>query len=67
MQHFIEFFAILKIMHLLVTALNGFVQNASPIIVQHVVEFKDLNPLNCRLAITNVCLGTVYEVDGWCI
>ena len=56
-----------EIVHLLVTSLNGFVQNVSPFIVQHVVEFKGLNCLHYTLAITNVCLGTVYEVDDWCI
>ena len=34
-----------EIVHLLVTTLNGFVQNASPFIEQYVVEFKGLNPL----------------------
>ena len=56
-----------EIVHLLVTSLNGFVQNVSPFIVQHVVEFKGLTCLHYTLAITNVCLGTVYEVDDWCI
>ena len=56
-----------EIVPLLVTTLNGFVQNASSFIVQHVVEFKGLNYLNYSLALTNVCIGTVYEADGWCI
>ena len=56
-----------EMVHLFVTTLNGFVQNTSPFIVQHVVELKGLNSLRYSLAITNVCLGTVYEVDGLCI
>ena len=57
-----------EIVHLLVTTLNFFfLQTASPFIVQHVVEFKGLNCLHYTLAITNVCLGTLYELDDWCI